>query len=56
MWGESTEWRDALVLSLIYAWTNRVEQTIQTPVIWDAIALIIYGVIVMTNVDCISMA
>ena len=38
-----SQWRGALGISLIYAWTN-VEQTIETLVIWDAITLIMTSV------------
>ena len=35
------KWREALMISLICAWKkNTVEQTIETPVIWDLIAII----------------
>ena len=55
LWGESTghrwisphkdQWHEALVFSLICTWTNgpeqTVEQTMEAPVIWDTIALIL---------------
>ena len=48
LWGESTghkiQWHGALMFSLICAWT--FEQTIETPVIWYSIALI------MTSLWC----
>ena len=71
LWGESTghqwipvdsthkgQWRGALVFSLICAWT--VEQTIEMPLIWDAITLMKF-VTVMSHklfylfVSCISV-
>ena len=43
LWGEFTghngQWHGALMFSLIIAW-KRAEQTIQTPMIWDTIALL----------------
>ena len=40
----NSQWRGVLMFSLIYAWKNKkktAEQTIETPVIWDTIALIL---------------
>ena len=34
------QWRGALMFSLIYAPEQTVQQPIETPVIWDAIVLI----------------
>ena len=43
------QWRGALMFSLIGAWTSS-KQTMETPVIWDAIALI------MTSLWCVRMS